>query len=293
MNTCSTGIGEKIRELRQKKGLTQRELAGDKITRNMLSLIESGSASPSIQTLLYICDRLDTPIAYFFSESDREIALFQKMSVIDELKVLFKNKNYSECIRAASTLSEWVIDDEIAYILTYSHIYSAKQKAEELDIKSALLELDTAETISSKSIYCNSKIQNAIKYLREVFSNICSDSISDMMCDVNFSGEFISADTVHYFISLRALSREEEAPFSFEKGSFHERHIYALSLLSEDRIVEAQKRLRELSLNPETPYYMQYRVLADLENAANISGDYKLAYSSSRRRLEFVKQNKI
>ena len=89
MNTYNNGIGEKIRELRIKKGMTQRELAGDKITRNMLSLIESGNASPSIQTLLYLSERLETSIAYFFSESERDIALFQKMEVIDELKENF------------------------------------------------------------------------------------------------------------------------------------------------------------------------------------------------------------
>ena len=32
-------LGERIRELRMRLGITQRELAGDRITRNMLSLI--------------------------------------------------------------------------------------------------------------------------------------------------------------------------------------------------------------------------------------------------------------
>jgi transcriptional regulator with XRE-family HTH domain len=293
MNEAAKGIGEKIRELRLKKGMTQRELAGDRITRNMLSLIESGSASPSIQTLQYISERLKTPLAYFFSETERDVAIFQKMSVMDELKEHYKNKNYAECLSICSALSDQVIDDEIAFILTCSHIACATEKAGTLDMRSAMRELDKAEAVSNKSIYCDRRISGAIQYLRDLFSNICSDSITDMMCDMNCSCEFITPETVQYFCSLRAISREEAPPFSFPKGSFHERHIYALNLLAEDRINEAQKRLRELSLNPETPYYMQYRVLTDLENAANISGDYRLAYSSSRRRLEFVKQNSI
>jgi len=293
MNENTIGIGEKIREIRLKKGLTQRELAGDKITRNMLSLIESGNASPSIQTLQYISERLKTPIAYFFSETEKDIALFQKMSVMDDLKKYFKEKNYNECKSICSSLAEKVIDDEIAYILTCSHIACANEKASLIDMKSALRELDLALSASHKSIYCGSKITGAIRYLREVFTNICSDSVTDLMCDMDSSCEFVPAEMVQYFISLRAISREEAPPFTFTKGSFQERHIYALGLIAEDRINEAQKRLRELSLNPETPYYMQYRVLTDLENAANISGDYKLAYSSSRRRLEFVKKNRI
>lgn len=293
MNEATKGIGEKIREIRLKKGLTQRELAGDKITRNMLSLIESGNASPSIPTLQYISERLRTPIAYFFSETDRDVAIFQKMSVIDELKDNFKKNNYTECKSICASLPEQVIDDEIAYILTCSHIVCAKEKAAALDMKAAIRELDHAVAASHKSIYCGSKISGAIRYLREIFTSICSDSVSDIMCDVNYSCEFVPAELIQYFCALRAISREESVPFSFAKGSFHERHIYALGLMAEDRLNEAQKRLRELSLNPETPYYMQYKVLADLENAANASGDYRLAYSSSRRRLEFVKRNKI
>ena len=35
-------LGQKLRRARQELGLTQRQLCGDTITRNMLSLIESG-----------------------------------------------------------------------------------------------------------------------------------------------------------------------------------------------------------------------------------------------------------
>ena len=71
-------IGERIRELRQKKGLTQKELAGDKITRNMLSQIESGNAVPSVKTLTYLAQVLELPPSVLLpdaaegTEPDRE-----------------------------------------------------------------------------------------------------------------------------------------------------------------------------------------------------------------------------
>ena len=34
-------VGEKIRDLRLSRGMTQKELAGESVTRNMLSLIEN------------------------------------------------------------------------------------------------------------------------------------------------------------------------------------------------------------------------------------------------------------
>ena len=36
-------IGERIRAIRQRKGITQAELVGDSVTRNMLSRIENGA----------------------------------------------------------------------------------------------------------------------------------------------------------------------------------------------------------------------------------------------------------
>lgn len=61
-------LGERIKQARLEAGLSQRELCGDRITRNMLSQIEHGTASPSMQTLRYLAERLEKPISYFLEE---------------------------------------------------------------------------------------------------------------------------------------------------------------------------------------------------------------------------------
>lgn len=61
-------IGEKIRLARLEQGLSQRQLCGDRITRNMLSLIENGSARPSMDTLTYFAAQLGKPVSYFLDE---------------------------------------------------------------------------------------------------------------------------------------------------------------------------------------------------------------------------------
>lgn len=63
-------LGEKIRELRLKKQLTQREVAGDYMTRNMLSKLENGSAVPSVKTLEHLSRVLETPVSYFIDEEE-------------------------------------------------------------------------------------------------------------------------------------------------------------------------------------------------------------------------------
>lgn len=50
--------GERIRQARLALGMTQQELCGDQITRNMLSMIERGVSKPSVQTLRYLAERL-------------------------------------------------------------------------------------------------------------------------------------------------------------------------------------------------------------------------------------------
>ena len=65
-------IGEKIRSARLNKQMTQAEVAGDKITRNMLSAIESGKSLPSMSNFFYICEYLDiSPMDFFNFENPR------------------------------------------------------------------------------------------------------------------------------------------------------------------------------------------------------------------------------
>ena len=61
-------LGEKIRAARLEKGLSQRQLCGEQMTRNMLSQIENGSARPSMKTLQYLAQQLQRPVSYFLEE---------------------------------------------------------------------------------------------------------------------------------------------------------------------------------------------------------------------------------
>lgn len=61
-------LGEKLRQTRQAAGLSQRQLCGDAITRNMLSQIEHGTARPSMDTLRYLAGRLGKPMSFFLEE---------------------------------------------------------------------------------------------------------------------------------------------------------------------------------------------------------------------------------
>ena len=63
-------LGQKLKQARLAAGLSQRQLCGDTVTRNMLSLIENGAAQPSMDTLRQFAHRLGKPISFFLEEEE-------------------------------------------------------------------------------------------------------------------------------------------------------------------------------------------------------------------------------
>lgn len=90
-------IGEKVRKARKEQKLTQSQLAGDEMTKSMLSQIENNNASPSMKNLRHLANKLGKPIAYFLEESYQERATIDNHDntslPIEEINQLFKEAN--------------------------------------------------------------------------------------------------------------------------------------------------------------------------------------------------------
>ena len=73
-------MGQRILAARLAAGLSQRELAGEEITRNMLSSLEHDTANPSVATLRYLAGRLGRPVGWFLGEDgpSEAVAAFEK-----------------------------------------------------------------------------------------------------------------------------------------------------------------------------------------------------------------------
>ena len=79
-------LGEKLRQARLEAGLTQRQVCGETITRNMLSQIENGSAKPSMQTLQYLAARLGKSVGYFLEEQAPQLPNLAVMEAARQAK---------------------------------------------------------------------------------------------------------------------------------------------------------------------------------------------------------------
>ena len=86
-------LGEKIKSARKRLNITQSELCTNVITRNMLSSIERGKASPSLSTLNYISSVLKLPISYLISDED-DLFFYEKKDSIDKIKSAFAESKY-------------------------------------------------------------------------------------------------------------------------------------------------------------------------------------------------------
>jgi len=92
-------VGYKIRALRKQKQMSQQELCGDFMNRSVLSRIENNRMEPSLHQIIYIANKLDTSIHYFFNDMDyTENILSDIQYDTHELHNLFGKESFHEII---------------------------------------------------------------------------------------------------------------------------------------------------------------------------------------------------
>lgn len=103
-------LGEKLRMARQEAGLSQRQLCGEVITRNMLSQIEHGTARPSMETLRFLAARLEKPVSYFLEE---DVVTSPNQTLMEQARQAYASGDvpgacqYLEAFRQPDPVLEW------------------------------------------------------------------------------------------------------------------------------------------------------------------------------------------
>lgn len=147
MNT--TDLGKKIKEARIAKKMTQSEVVGTFITRNMLSQIESGAAMPSIKTLEYLAKVLELPITLLIDdESDDPI------ETLFYAKKLLQSKEYTTLLAMKNTVPD-ILSDEFYALFTLASFQLAKKSFNEADYRAALRYAQEAIDYAGAGLYAN------------------------------------------------------------------------------------------------------------------------------------------
>lgn len=293
MDESMLKVGQRVRELRLRRGMTQKTLAGEQMTRNMLSLIENGLASPSIANIRYLAMMLSVPMGYFFAESSEEEGKYWKMTVIGDLRRDFAEGRYKECAAALQSLPNTAIDDETALIAAQVYFQLAMHSAAGYEMRSAQGYLRTAADFLQKTQYAGEELRRAVIYYRDLLQVLSVlGEVPERLCDLHAASTYVPLDMLLYFQTLRALSRPSGNALQKDslwrellRDEWYSRHLRAITGTAEDANLKA---LRTLLTAPDLPFSMRPRVYSDAEEAANRAGDFKMAYTAARKKLELM-----
>lgn len=163
-----TELGRKIKEARLAKKMTQSDVAGDFITRNMLSQIESGAANPSLKTLEYLTSVLDIPIQVLMPDGksvEREAEEGTLYSRLLDMKELYSEENYSGVIETAAELFDTALDDEAHALTARSYINMSISCEKENDFSKAADYAEKAYEYADKGVYASRDIKTTAALL--------------------------------------------------------------------------------------------------------------------------------
>lgn len=144
-------LGQKIKSARLERGMTQKELVGDAITRNMLSKIENDAAAPSVRTLEYLAKALDLPAGYFLGGSG--LSDGSVPDGLDEARCAFREGRWLDCLAALEADKKAASSDEGYLLFARAGVNAAAQALEGGDFAAARELAETAQYYNQEGMY--------------------------------------------------------------------------------------------------------------------------------------------
>lgn len=288
---ATTTIGEKLKKLRLLRNLTQNDLAGEHVSRNMICQIERGAGNPSLQSLKHLAKALSVDPGYFLSEED-DLTKYLILDAMPKIQTALYEERYRECIKLCQPFTEEK-NDELCHILALCYFTCGKENYEAGYLESAKSDLMLALQFAKRSHYSN-QIEFEVEFflmtlmersehgrfqkmqyphvMRSIYETFLYRQILDMIEDKKTENaaalyDALSLETVHYRRHINA--RLSMAGFNYER---------AKALLHE--II----RDREKS-GISVPFLMQ--IYKDLERCYKATHDYEGAYRCSKQLLSF------
>lgn len=129
-------IGKKIYNARTKLGLSQKQLAGEDMTRAYISLIEKGHANPSEKMLRIIAKRLNKPVEFFLGKVNSDTTDLS-FAILQGAKSKYSSEEFTSCDGMVSRLLIMTQDTNIlaeAYYLKICCKNSTERYYEALDV---------------------------------------------------------------------------------------------------------------------------------------------------------------
>ena len=288
-------VGERIRELRLSKMLTQADLAGDQITRNMLCTIERGAALPSLPTVCYIAERLNVPVGYLLSEERDELA-YRKMTAMPNVRRALAAEDFEGAFAIINSAFGDAYDDEIALIRAECEYRIAKMAFDHGHLRAAAAGFDRAIREAEHTVYDTGWIRTRsavyFRYLSLLSPTLSSDVLEQSEID---AAKSVDDDFCAYVLAKEALDggREGEvrAYLARNEGSVFAARLSALSKMRAGEIREALAAYeRLLACDALTVGVLMYEIFGDMELCCRENDDYKRAYEFGSSRIGLLER---
>lgn len=286
-------IGEKIKELRQAKFMTQADLAGGQITRNMLSAIENGSALPSLGTLLYLSERLNVPAGFLLAEEGDE-TLYRKMNALANIKRAYDAGDFSVC-RSLCQNAAREPDDELLLLLAESDLELAKEAFDEGHLRHACRLFDEALEYAARGRYPIDRVKAEATVYFAYLERI-SPSLYSEILDADETTEFSWNSAFSSYVELLRLieegrTLEAESRLALLEEGFYRTHASILLQMQSGASALAKGALLSLLESGELKLPVErYEVLAALELCCKEEEDYKGAYEYATEKVQLAEQ---
>ncbi len=290
-------IGEKIKKLRTAKLMTQSELVGNEITRNMLSRIENGVANPSLETVCYIASRLNVSPGFLLAEGADEQIYFKHNEILG-IKKAFMAEDYHIC-RDICLHAESADDDEIQMILAECDLSIAIEEFNRGNLRVACEYLDEAIETCERTLYRTDYVvavaEMYFRYMRRISATLSSNileegsvnvypALTDDFCRYVFALEQLDGGEKQVTeLELLSLSGKEDSPFTL--------HYEATLAMEQGAYSEAYEKLHKILLNESlVAEPILYSIFCDLEICCREIEDFKGAYEYSMDKIELLQK---
>ncbi|HKP53164.1 MAG TPA: helix-turn-helix transcriptional regulator [Chloroflexia bacterium] len=170
--TSLPSLGNRIRRMRQEKGMTQEALAGDDFTKGYVSALERGAVRPSLKALDIFANRLGVPITHFLSTSqepasERDVKRQQEDFLLqcNYAKMLLRAGLLQEALQFIDELEQYIqpyakmLPPDLAYMIPFLR-GSVHLKAKELNLARA--ELETALATAKEDEEASARVRNLL-----------------------------------------------------------------------------------------------------------------------------------
>ena len=284
-------IGEKIKSLRTSKFMTQSELAGTEITRNMLSRIENGAAQPSLDTLKYIASKLNVSAGYLLADS-RDEKMYKKYDDITAIKTSYLTGDYRICRDICMNSSSG--DDEIQLILAQSTLEVAIEEFSRGKLHSAAEYLDMAIETCASTIYNTdhvlAKAAMYFRYMQQVSATISSNCIDEASAAVYAAYHDSFCLYAQNFIHIRE-TKNDRILHDMAVNNIYTAHIEAMEYMNRGEYRQAYENLHKILVSDVLiPEPMMYFVFCDLEICCREIENFKGAYEYSIDKIELLQK---